>query len=90
MELPQPFAAYRDPSVSVVAGQVGGECAQAPAGEGPLECFGSRGGRRDEEGFVLKADQAGTVFPLTEAMITIARRNRIDAPVPLRTIFCRR
>jgi hypothetical protein len=33
---------------------------------------------------------AGTVFTLAEAMITIARRSRIDDPVPLRTIFCRR
>jgi hypothetical protein len=33
---------------------------------------------------------AGTVFPLAEAMITIARRNRIGEPVPLRTIFCSR
>ncbi len=33
---------------------------------------------------------AGTVFPLAEAMITLARRNRTDDPVSLRTIFCRR
>jgi hypothetical protein len=43
-----------------VAGQIGGEFAQAPAGEGLLECLRSRGGRRDDEGFVVRADQAGT------------------------------
>ncbi len=48
-----------DRSVRVL-GQVGGEFAQAPASEGLIECFGSRGGRRDDEGFVLRADQAGT------------------------------
>jgi hypothetical protein len=33
---------------------------------------------------------AGTVFPLAQAMMTMARRNRMGDPVPLRTIFCGR
>jgi hypothetical protein len=33
---------------------------------------------------------AGTVFPLAQAMMTMARRNRMGDPVPLRTIFCSR
>jgi hypothetical protein len=128
-ELAQPFPT--DPHLlgAVVAGQVSGKFAQAPAGEGLVEFLWSCGGRRDDEDFVLRTDQAGTatrplrvqtgqarpislnrwiicriassspwtrramagtVFPLAEAMITIARRSRIDEPVPRRTIFCSR
>jgi hypothetical protein len=58
-KLPQSFPPDPDHPLRV-SGQVGGEFAQAPAGEGLLEPFGSGGGRRDDERFVFRADQAGT------------------------------
>jgi hypothetical protein len=42
---------------------------------------------------LITLDQTGDGrdgIPLAEAMITIARRSRIDDPVPRRTMFCNR
>src|SRR4051812_45457400 len=55
----QSFPADADPSVRV-AGQVGGELAQAPAGKGQARPGGAGLGRRHDELDVLGADQAGT------------------------------
>jgi hypothetical protein len=48
-ELPTVVPGRRHPAGPAVVGQLDGELAHAPAGEGLLECFRSRDGRRDDE-----------------------------------------